>query len=120
MRDLKLRDFAKELRADLKEQGVDVPLSVVYQMSMNFFDYIEKLMIKQLGDFYIHSRDITAVYRPLDVKKLCEEFAGGHGVSIDRLINFKSKKYRDNKMSRELTNFLRKRHWVTMDENALS
>lgn len=87
MRDLHLNEFVDELRSDLREKGVDLPRTLVYQMTKAFFKHAEKTAIEGKARFIMHHRDLTQVYPEWDVKRLCAELADGDNVlTANRLI----------------------------------
>ena len=102
MRDLKLSEFAEELRHKLSETGVNLPKALVYQMTKAFFKQAEKTAEEGKERFFIHHRALTQVYQNWDVKKLCGELAEGKDVlTADRLIQL-------NKMQKGARRYYRK------------
>ena len=95
MQDLNLNEFSASLREVLRDKGVDLPKSLVYQMTKAFFAHAEKTAAAGNKRFLIHNRSLNQVYPNWDVKKLCAELAEGkHVLTADYLI-------RKNKMQRQ-------------------
>jgi hypothetical protein len=87
MQDLKISEFALLLKEELREQGVDLPKSLVFRMTRAFFAHAEKIAASGNKRFIIHNRDLNQVYPIWDVKSLCAELADGKDVlTIDKLV----------------------------------
>jgi hypothetical protein len=94
VRDLQLSDFSQELRDKLRDEGIELPRSVINRMTKEFFKHAEKTVKNGEGRFMLWQRDITSIYNRLDEVSLCNELANGEKVlTADYLI-------RKNKMQK--------------------
>lgn len=90
MQDLNLSDFSNQLREKLHDEGINLPKSVVLQLTKAFFKHVEKTAEGGTDRFTLWNRDITHIYPIFDEKALCTELAEGKDVlTIERLIRRK-------------------------------
>jgi predicted transcriptional regulator len=107
MRDLNLNEFASELRERLIDQGVELPKSLVRQMTKAFFEHAEKTGESSNSRFLIPNRGLTQVYPKWDEKALCLELAEGKNVLTAEYLN------RIGKFQKKAARHYRKRMGLT-------
>jgi hypothetical protein len=108
MRDLTLNDLADEVRQELMEMGIVLEPKVVRGLTRQFFKYVEKRMEKGDVNFQFWNKDITQIFKHLDVHRLCSELAvGSTHLTVDYLV-------RKRKLSKGASKFVRRKMSVTM------
>jgi hypothetical protein len=108
MRDITLNDLADEVRQELLEMGIVLEPKVVRGLTRQFFKYVEKRMEKGDVNFQFWNKDITQIFKHLDIHKLCSELAvGSTHVTVQYLAN-------KRKLSRGASKFVRRKMRMTM------
>jgi hypothetical protein len=110
MRDLSINDLADEVRQELLDMGIFLEPKVVRGLTKQFFKYVEKRMERGDVNFQFWNKDVTQIFKHLDVSKLCEELAAGStNMTYDYLL-------RKRKLSIKTIKYMRRRHKDTLSE----
>lgn len=108
MRDLSVNNLADEIRQELLDMGIFLEPKVVRSLTLQFFRYIEKRMARGEVNFQFWNKDLTQIFKHLDVERLCSELAVGNSImTYDYLL-------RKRKLSRGALKFVRGKHRIHM------
>lgn len=108
MRDLSIDDLADEVRQELLDNGIYLEPKVVRGLTKQFFKYVEKRMERGDVNFQFWNKDITQIFKHLDVHQLCSELAVGNSIMTSDYL------HRKKKLSRGAMSFIRRKQRLEM------